>query len=192
MATHGTSTLDAILLGINAQLMASLKFPQERVLLCDPESLDFHPHGDQYLLFWADPEPASTPDSIGSGRINTQFINRLEVRVRTRFQVDEASQAMKWLTDQRLGHVRVRTAVYNALCEFQVQDANGNILNFPIQPVAGGRPGRGWRSTAKSGQRREAGRFVSGQAVPADKSWGESVLLFDVRYAATLDTSQFV
>src|SRR5215813_7909018 len=113
MAIHGTATLDAILLSINAQLMAATGFAQERVLLCDPESLDFHPHGDQYLVFWADPEGASMPDWDGSSRINTQLVQRLEVRPRTRFQVDEASQALKWLTDPKLGHVQLRTKIYN-------------------------------------------------------------------------------
>lgn len=182
------------MLAVQAQLMSVTAFPAERVLICDPESMDFNPHGDQYLVLWPDAEPAMIGDVSGSGRINCQVTDRFFVYVRTRFAVDESSSALKWLTDSSLGHIALRHSVWNALIDFQAVDASNNIICFPIWPSAGGRPWRGMQRfvSKKATQRRVEGKFAPGQAAPKDKSWGESVLAFDVRYQLALDTSVFV
>lgn len=195
MAIHIKSRLDTIMLAIQAQLMIVTTFPIERVLICDPESLDFNPHGDQYLILWPDSEPAVLPDVIGSGRINCQVTDRFAAYVRTRFAVDESSSALKWLTDASLGHIALRHKVWDALIDFQSVDGSDNILHFPILPAAGTRMRRGTPShiSRAAGQARTAGgTFAPGLKAPSDKGWGESILWFDVRYALDLTVSTFV
>src|SRR5438445_6030753 len=120
--THIPTSLDLLMLGVRTQLMTALSFPGERVLLCDPESLDFHPHGDQYVILWPDLEGNMLPDVAGSGRINCQMTDRFAVHVRTRFAVDESSQAVQWLTNASLGHIILRHKIWDALIDFQVRD----------------------------------------------------------------------
>ncbi len=173
MAIHITTDLGTLMLAFQQQLMAATGFPIERAIIGAPEEFDFHPHGDQYLMLWPDIEGNDRPSTIGSGRINTDMTDRFGVMVRTRLALDDTPSGLIWLTNAQLGHLVLRQLVWNTLIDFQAQDQDENILNFPILPASGARAGRGKRP-------------------PLDKTWGESTLWFDVTYQLALDTATFL
>lgn len=64
----------------------------------------------------------------GGGRASPLVRERVEVRVRTRLAVDPVGSAKSWLIDQALGHLRVRTAVIDALLDWLPVDEDDNCL----------------------------------------------------------------
>lgn len=173
MATVLRVGLDTALLAVRAQLMASLGFPAERVLVCDPRALGVeHPHGDSYLWLWVNMQVPDRPRFEGAGRYDRRAVVRLEVGVRTRTALDESTSALAWATHPTLGHCALWLAVCNALDAFQPNDAadptgaSGNwLVTQPLVPAPGGRP-----TLAKE-----------------EKEWGETVLGYDMTIALNLD-----
>lgn len=156
---------DGILAALQAQLVAWLDWPAERVLIVDPDKLTFHPHGDQYLWLWPASESPDLPVFLGAGRYDFRETLRVEIGLRTRFGTDELTSDLFWMTDQTLGHGLARHKLWDALINFSPVDGNGNWLALaPVVPGQGGRP------------RMDDDEF----------QWGESVLGFEVLYDPAL------
>lgn len=170
MAAVIKTRLDLVLLGIQTRLIAALSWPAERVLIMDPDAIDYDPQADHYLMIWPESESPNAPIFQGAGRYDTRVTERVTFTIRTRYMVDETTSLQAWLTDASQGHLRARHRVWDALVAYQVTDdgtESGNwLVACPIEPASGGRP----RKTR--------------QRAPG---WGESSLSFSVTYVLDLD-----
>lgn len=171
MATVVPTSLDVIILAVQARLIASLGWPAERVLVMDPalfDALDLTPQADAFLLLWPDTETPDRPIFVGAGRLDTRATERILVEVRTRTALDEPQSRLVWLTDsvQGLGHIAcARHPVLDALIGWLPSDAAGDALTTcPLAPANGQRP---------TGDRKRP-------------EWGRSTLYFDVQYVLKL------
>ncbi len=136
------TNLGAILLAIQAQVMASMSFPQERVILWAREEESWHPQGDQVVRIRPRMQlPEGT--LIGSGRVGQTLwrtTRTINVCLWCRWNVDQFDNDQTWLTDTTNGFCAMETALVNALFNFHGTDSGGGsgILFEPLKmgPVA--------------------------------------------------------
>ena len=139
MATVLPTTLDVIYLNIQAWLIRQLELQPMQVLLMDPEALPAHQHPSNpqmYLMLWPAPESANAPIFRGAGRLDTRFLERFEVTIRTRTALDDYKEKQIWLADPNIGHLRLRSQIWNALVEYTPTDDEENMLtDGPLEPA---------------------------------------------------------
>src|SRR5215831_6878663 len=103
------------------------------------------------------------------GRLASQVRLTLLLRVRTRYNADEADRNRQWLVQATEGHWRTVWAVFNAL-----------------QIFAPGDPSASWQVT-------EPVRFTGGTAPRVgnpDETWGDTTLSLEVEFLADLDQAR--
>lgn len=170
MAEPIRTNLATVLLAIRDELVFRLNWPEERVLLLDPDEVELPlTQGDQFLCLWFDGESADGPIFEGAGRVDTREDVRLVVALYTRLAADERGSARAWLTGPALGHLAARHKILDALLCFQPEDEDENVLTFePIHPAPLSKPHRDKKQTG----------------------WGESRLGFALGYLLDLDQSR--
>ncbi len=165
MATLVRSSMVDILPAIQAQLMASLGWGIERVILGTDgteEDEETHYQAEQ-VCFVSD--AGGTPDlnSIQSmGRFWSVEVSRVEVRLWTRTALDNSSSYQQGLLNPQLGHEVYVKAVQNALMLFAPSDSSGN-----------------WLVTEEM---RPSGRQGPYRRTKVDKDWSKSILSWTVKH----------
>ena len=131
-----------------------------------------HPQqGTQYIVIRPRvPSPIEGPVS-SAGRVQGMKRRVLEVVCRTRLGMDTVDRDDNFLLRADDGHFALEDAVYDALEIFEPTDSTGNVLS--AEPM---------RSLPDDGE--------SQKSEPLDPQWGESVLLFEVKYLQALDQSR--
>lgn len=169
MAAPIKTRLDAIVLACQARLVEILRWPEERVLVADPDDVDPVPTAvDGLCCLW--PESASIRHYEAAGRYRTAEDVRLVVAVYTRLAVDAKPSGRAWLTGAGRGHLIARHRVLDALVAFQPVDEESNWLcQQPIAPAPNSKPKR---------DRKTPG-------------WGESRLTFQFVYDLDLDITNY-
>lgn len=64
----------------------------------------------------------------GGGNYAKRMKERMELRLRTRLQLDEAGTSRQWLEDPVLGHLQMRNLILAALDGWTPTDSNSNAL----------------------------------------------------------------
>ncbi len=128
MSAPVPTTLAAILPVVQAQIMAWMSWPAERVLIMDPDEVgeNYLQLGDQLCFVWPQNENLDVANETGAGRWNTQLAEILDIILKTRFGVDEFTNAQSWATDAGLGHYTLRAKLIDAVQDFQPTD-NGDL-----------------------------------------------------------------
>jgi len=137
------TSLDKVVLAIQAQLMAFLSFPVERVPLNDPDNIAIPPEQAEQLVFvWPDLETSKLYP--GDGRWDTRDEVTFAVEVLNRVSLDEEETLQVWATDTSLGHLPLRHKVLQALVGFwppAVFGVDGDVLTeAPLVPGQLSRP----------------------------------------------------
>jgi hypothetical protein len=167
MATVSRAWVDTLLLSCRSRLVDKLRFPEERVLVADPDALELPtPQGDQIACLWYEGLSPRGPVFSGGGRVDTRMDCRIVAALYTRCALDERASSLSWLTDRALGHLRAARLLFDALLAYYPVDQDDNALVFePLHPAPLTRPRRKKDSPG----------------------WGESRLGFAVSFVADVD-----
>lgn len=178
MSAPVPTTLAAILPVVQAQIMAWMAWPAERVLIMDPDELNFEylPQADQLCFLWPQNENLDVGNETGAGRWNTQLTEILDLVLKTRFGTDEFTNAQQWaVSGGGLAHFVVRGQLIDCIQDFQPTDngdLTGNTGNwlcaYPLKLTSGSTPRRYKKWPA----------------------WGQSTLSVEVKYQAFMTLSQ--
>ncbi len=146
-------------------LASALGWTIERVVVNDPDVMKTHYQAEQYVIIWF---ASSKITMKGGGRADTWEDIDLTFTLRTRYAVDDPTSGLLWLTDAAQGHATVRHQILDALSDHVLKDVDpdGNWLTV-----------RGLLPKGSPRIKRTA-----------DKSWGESVLVFSAQYRLSLTT----
>lgn len=155
------------ILAIQAQVMSSLSFPLERVILWAREEESWHPQGDQIVRI-RPRQQLPTPSVVGAGRYGPRVTRTINVCLWSRYNVDQWDNDQSWLTDPTNGFLAFELAVMNALFNFHAADPNGSGMLFePLKPETASQPSKS----------------------RAEPDWGKSEVDFGVTYVLNLATN---
>ncbi len=136
--TRTRSTMMTILLGVQAQIIASASYfavslDASRCLITAlPAANVPHTQGDQDVLVRLMNENPNEGFIEGGGRVVDYRYRTLEITVRSRTYLDDVQQDLVRLTDSTLGHIVLEDAVVNALQCIQIGDSSQNLLTEPM------------------------------------------------------------
>lgn len=120
--------LESILPLVQARVASYTGLAQDRVLpIARPTKTVPHLVGDQDVLLRFRGFKTDGAQN-NRGRHNRRCHHRLEVTVRTRFEMDTVDKETRWLTDAAKGNVVAWEAVADALEDFYPTDSAGNVL----------------------------------------------------------------
>ncbi len=163
------SSLDAILLAIQAQIIAVTGWDQSRVVI-DTETEE--PEGQwqaEQLVFIRLGSQTPQRDFEGMGRIWAAMDVRLNCILWTRTALDEPPGYAIGITDPILGHQAAALAIKNSLDAFQPLDSAGNwMVQEPMRPGAIG---------------------ATVRRTKEDWNWAKTSIGFDLIYAPATDQS---
>lgn len=158
MATVSATDLNVILLAIQARLMASLSWPDERVII-DARNDNDHDksaptHGHQYIRLGVKARTLDMASVEGRGRVYPRCDAVVSVTLRTRCDLDPAVSDQIALTDPgteeipQRGHLPFEHDIVDSLLTFYPVDADSNWLCCEPLKVRNGssplKPPKGW------------------------------------------------
>lgn len=168
MATVLRSSLDVLLLNLQARLSTVLGWPLERVVIDtegDEQDDETHYQAEQ-VVFLRTGGSSPVPGFEGMGRVWAPERVRCSCVLWTRLGLDEVPGYAIGLTDPASGHEVAALAVRNALTAWQPTDADGNwLVQEPIE------------RTSTTGPRRRKRK---------DGTWAKSSVEFAMTYAPAL------
>jgi len=119
----------AILLAVQAQLIASLEWDAVRVpIVADDEADVPHLMGDQDVLIRVMGETPDAPQIVSAGRYDNRRERKAVIIMRSRVLLDVVGRSDIRLTDQTLGLLALEDAVCDAMELFFVTDANQDLI----------------------------------------------------------------
>lgn len=168
MAQPIRSTIPALLLNLQAVLMADLGLGQERVIIDteNDETDDTHYQAEQVVFIR---KGSQTPERghVGLGRVWAAERVRMAFTLYTRCALDDPPGFQVGLTDPILGHEVWTFRMRDVLSSWQPTDAAGNwLVQEPLIPAGGTGP------TSR---------------MKADWTWARSTLWYIMIYAPALD-----
>ncbi len=139
------TTADVLMLNIQAQLVAFLGYPPERVVIDqrDPGDETLIAQAEQYVVLSVEDGMVTDGMVSYSGRLAS--VERLTfcTTLWTRCALDESTAGNVLMTDPSLGHLIARHALYDALTDYVPVDGSSNILTAsPVHPGRATRPRR--------------------------------------------------
>lgn len=168
MASVIRSKLAKVLQACRVRLVYILRWPEERVIICQADELP-DVQAEQYIALRLGAAYLSVSSaasdvlvSDGAGRNDARVMRRLAVRIRTRSGLAETGRDEDWL----IPHLEAENSVFNALFHFQPVDAQDNWL--VVEPLKLAL----WSMPMKD--RRDA-------------DWGDSTIEFNLHFTLDLD-----
>lgn len=159
------TTLNVVLLALQAKLIAALTFPAERVLLLARDGESHRPQADQYVSIRSRAQRWDR-SRTGAGRFDNRVRRRLTVTLSTRLLLDESSEDTDWMTHATLGHFVTEQALFDALEMWQPTNDDGDVLLF--EPV-------------------HLEEATQAEKLRTDEGWGDAAYSFDACFVLDLD-----
>lgn len=158
------SNIGAILEAVKTHLVTETGLASTAILWVQ-RSMTPHLRGDKDILLRAGRFDVDGQEVAAAGRIATKVTRILEITPRTRVGLDQSDRDDEWLLDTTRGYFELEDTIVDALQLFAPLDASRNMLTIePMRLLGGSIPQKS-----------------------RDPLWGDSVLLFQVKYYLDLD-----
>lgn len=120
---------------LQAQLMAQLNFPVERVVVQKQrDTVDVASfQGDQYVVLKPDAEGMNRRQIQSAGRHDARVDRRVVVMGFSRLNLDVSNQDYSWLLDGVFGEQVFESSMINALMTWMPTDSGKNVLAVPTR-----------------------------------------------------------